>query len=173
MLLCLKMSKIVTITEAAKLSAKHKHEGGKVGLITGCFDIVHLGHAKIFQFAKKHCGVVIIGVDSNKSIQLTKGNGRPINPQKARMKLLEEFESIDYIFPIQLKSHFKSNRTQNYHRNLLIKLMPDYLITCPAAVKVWKEKKQRAVEFSIKLLCDKRKRLNTSTDIVEKIRNRG
>lgn len=71
--------KIKTLLQVAEIAAKAKKSGKTVGLITGCFDVIHLGHVELFQFAKKHCDVVVVGLDSDETIKLNKGPGRPIH----------------------------------------------------------------------------------------------
>ena len=63
----------------------------------GCFDLIHLGHIKYFQFAKAQGDLLIVGVNTDKSIQRLKGDKRPIITETDRISVLEELESIDYL----------------------------------------------------------------------------
>jgi len=81
---------IIGLLEAAKLRKKFRKEGKKLGLITGCFDILHIGHIKFFREAKKRVDFLMVGLDNDKSIKLSKGIGRPINTITDRMLQLEE-----------------------------------------------------------------------------------
>lgn len=71
--------KIKTLDQIAGVSVEARKVGKKVGLITGCFDVIHVGHVELFQFAKKHCDVVVVGLDSDETIKLNKGPARPIH----------------------------------------------------------------------------------------------
>lgn len=77
--------------------------GKTVGLITGCFDVLHLGHLGIFQFAKKHVDILVVGIDSDEAVKATKGPTRPINTQKHRCQLVAELISVDYVLPLTFK----------------------------------------------------------------------
>lgn len=66
----------------------------------GCFDIVHEGHLALFRFCrsiKKAGGYVVVALNSDESIKGLKGPSRPINNLQARIGLLNEIESIDWI----------------------------------------------------------------------------
>lgn len=71
--------KIKTLSQIVKMAAAARKKGQKVGLITGCFDVVHAGHVDLFRFAKKHCDLVVVGLDSDETIKLNKGPNRPIH----------------------------------------------------------------------------------------------
>ncbi len=71
--------KVKSLVQVAKIAVLAKKAGKKVGLITGCFDVVHSGHVDLFRFAKKHCDLVIVGLDSDETIKINKGSNRPIH----------------------------------------------------------------------------------------------
>ena len=148
---------------------KAKEEGKKTGLITGCFDILHLGHIEVFRFAKKRVDILVVGVDSDESIRISKGEKRPFNSLQKRMDFLQEISLVDYTFPIIGVIPFGSNKASKVHKSLLRKLKPDYLITGVVADKFWKDKKKVAKELGIKFLADERRRGSESTKIIEKL----
>src|SRR3989338_9617972 len=96
---------ITTFEKACKIVQKVKKEGKKVGLITGCFDIIHFGYVETIKFANKHCNFLVIGLDSDKTININKGIYRPIFAFKYRSRVLSELKSIDLIF--QIKEMYK------------------------------------------------------------------
>lgn len=65
--------------------------------VTGCFDILHIGHIKLIQFAKEY-GKVIIGINSDKAIRLLKGENRPVNNQEDRKEVLESIKKVYKVF---------------------------------------------------------------------------
>lgn len=73
------MNKEKTLSQVVKIVTAAKRARKKVGLITGCFDVIHVGHVELFQFAKKYCDVVVVGLDSDETIKLNKGPDRPIH----------------------------------------------------------------------------------------------
>ena len=76
---------------------RHRAAGKRVVFTNGCFDLIHLGHVTYFQFAKRQGDVLVVGVNSDESIQRLKGPKRPIISLEDRLGVLEELESIDYL----------------------------------------------------------------------------
>ena len=75
----------------------HRASGKKIVFTNGCFDLIHLGHVKYFQFAKQQGDVLVVGVNTDTGIQRLKGSKRPIINLEDRLGVLEELESIDYL----------------------------------------------------------------------------
>jgi D-beta-D-heptose 7-phosphate kinase/D-beta-D-heptose 1-phosphate adenosyltransferase len=75
----------------------HRATGRKIVFTNGCFDIVHLGHVKYFQWAKSQGDLLIVGVNTDASIRRLKGEKRPVINEGDRVGVLEELESIDYV----------------------------------------------------------------------------
>ena len=74
-----------------------KNTNKKVVFTNGCFDILHLGHVKYLQSAKKLGDILIVGVNSDRSVKKLKGDDRPINNQYDRAYLLASLECVDYV----------------------------------------------------------------------------
>ena len=101
-------SKIKSLKELSQIVKKLKMGGKKIGLITGCFDILHIGHIDLFKFAKNHVDFLIVGLDNDESIKLTKGKDRPLHNIKQRSELIAELNSVDFIFKIGEVFNFSS-----------------------------------------------------------------
>jgi D-beta-D-heptose 7-phosphate kinase / D-beta-D-heptose 1-phosphate adenosyltransferase len=71
--------------------------GKRIVFTNGCFDLIHLGHVKYFQFAKRQGDLLVVGVNTDAGIRKLKGDSRPIITQADRLGVLEELSSIDYI----------------------------------------------------------------------------
>jgi D-beta-D-heptose 7-phosphate kinase/D-beta-D-heptose 1-phosphate adenosyltransferase len=76
---------------------RHRGTGKRIVFTNGCFDLIHLGHVKYFQFAKQQGDVLVVAVNSDASTRRLKGPTRPIIEGRDRLALLEELESIDYL----------------------------------------------------------------------------
>ncbi|HEY7087787.1 MAG TPA: D-glycero-beta-D-manno-heptose 1-phosphate adenylyltransferase [Tepidisphaeraceae bacterium] len=77
--------------------ARHRAMGKRIVFTNGCFDIVHLGHVKYFQLARKQGDLLVVGVNTDAGIQRLKGAKRPIINEVDRLGVLEELQSIDYL----------------------------------------------------------------------------
>lgn len=77
--------------------AAHRAAGKRIVFTNGCFDLIHLGHVKYFQFAAAQGDILIVGVNTDESIQRLKGPKRPVVNEDDRIGVLEELESIDYL----------------------------------------------------------------------------
>ena len=68
-----------------------------VATTNGAFDLLHRGHIHVFEIAKKQSDILIVGVNSDASIQQYKSPTRPINVLLDRLAVLEAIEHIDYL----------------------------------------------------------------------------
>ena len=68
-----------------------------IGLTSGCFDILHEGHIKNLKICKKNCDYLFVCLSSDEQIKRLKGEKRPINSLKDRLKMLIHFDFIDSI----------------------------------------------------------------------------
>ena len=64
----------------------------------GCYDILHVGHIALFEYAKSLGDQLIVGIDSDKRVKQLKGEDRPFNCENDRKKMLESIKYIDKVF---------------------------------------------------------------------------
>jgi D-beta-D-heptose 7-phosphate kinase/D-beta-D-heptose 1-phosphate adenosyltransferase len=88
---------ITTISKLKKILLKAKHKKKKIVFTNGCFDILHTGHIKILQKAKSLGDIVVVGLNTDRSVKRLKGSSRPINNQRDRAILLDSIKFVDYI----------------------------------------------------------------------------
>ena len=88
---------IKTFDEISSIITELKTKDKKIVFTNGCFDILHLGHVKYLEKAKSFGDILIIGLNSDKSVKNIKGNGRPINNQNDRAYILAALEIVDYV----------------------------------------------------------------------------
>lgn len=69
-----------------------------IGFTSGAFDILHAGHVDYLEQANSQCDKLIVGINSDASIQKYKGNNRPIIAENMRVKTVAALESVDYVF---------------------------------------------------------------------------
>ncbi len=75
----------------------YRKQGKRVAFTNGCFDILHAGHVAYLRQARQAGDLLVVGLNSDKSIRRIKGEGRPVNQQDDRVLVLSELESVDYI----------------------------------------------------------------------------
>lgn len=89
--------KIKELKALAELVLQHKNEGKKIVFTNGCYDILHIGHIQCFQESKKLGDLLIVAVNSDRSVGVLKGPSRPIVPEEERAELIAAMESVDYV----------------------------------------------------------------------------
>ena len=88
---------IKTLGEIATLSKELKARSKRIIFTNGCFDILHAGHVRYLETAKSYGDVLILGLNSDRSVTALKGKGRPINTQLDRAYILAALEAVDYV----------------------------------------------------------------------------
>lgn len=75
--------------------------GDSVTLANGCFDLLHVGHVRYLHAAKKIGGRLVVALNSDESVRLLKGEGRPMVPAAERAEILAALADVDavVIFP--------------------------------------------------------------------------
>lgn len=95
-----------------------KNSDKKIVFTNGCFDILHAGHIKYLNKAKKLGDILIIGLNSDSSVKRLKGKTRPINSQESRALLLSALEFVDFVVIFD----------EDTPLNLIEKIRPDILV---------------------------------------------
>ena len=88
---------IKTLSEITVLSEELKTRNKKIIFTNGCFDILHAGHVRYLETAKSYGDILILGLNSDRSVTALKGEGRPINIQMDRAYILAALEAVDYV----------------------------------------------------------------------------
>lgn len=81
------------------MSRKLRAEGSTIVFTNGCFDILHPGHVHILRTARSFGDQLFVGVNTDASVTRLKGSGRPVAELQARMALLAELRSVDFVVP--------------------------------------------------------------------------
>lgn len=111
------MVKIKNFEEIEKISKELKKQGKKIVTTNGCFDLLHIGHMRYLKNAKEQGDILILGLNSDKSIRKLKGKFRPIIPEKERAEILSCLECVNYvvIFDELIPTKFISLIKPNIH----------------------------------------------------------
>ena len=74
-----------------------KFQSETIVFTNGCFDLLHIGHISLFESAKGYGDKLVIGLNSDKSVERIKGNSRPIISEYNRAKVLSSIKFVDAI----------------------------------------------------------------------------
>jgi rfaE bifunctional protein nucleotidyltransferase chain/domain len=74
-----------------------KAKGKVVVLANGCFDLFHAGHIRYLRAAKAKGDILVVAINSDRSVRRLKGMGRPILGQRERAEILSSFSFVDYV----------------------------------------------------------------------------
>lgn len=86
------MNKVCTLEELPE-----KLRGKSVVLANGCFDILHVGHVRYLEGAKRLGDVLVVAINSDSSVQNLKGPGRPILNETERAALVSALRCVDHV----------------------------------------------------------------------------
>ncbi len=111
-------SKLRTLEQLQTELAAHRRQGKTIAFTNGCFDILHAGHVSYLRAAAEQGDLLVVAVNSDRSIRKLKGKDRPVNHEADRVSVLSALESVDYLVI------FDSDTP----KPLLRKLKPDVLV---------------------------------------------
>lgn len=84
--------------EEMKKTAEHLRQQGKtIAFTNGCFDIIHAGHVRYLRQAKSYGDVLVVGLNTDSSVKMYKGDKRPVVPEDERAEVLAALEMVDYV----------------------------------------------------------------------------
>jgi D-beta-D-heptose 7-phosphate kinase/D-beta-D-heptose 1-phosphate adenosyltransferase len=89
--------KLKSLDELAAIAAAARAKGQTVVFTNGCFDLLHRGHVHILRQAKAAGDLLIVGVNSDRSVKSIKAQQRPILPETDRVELIAAMEMVDYV----------------------------------------------------------------------------
>lgn len=115
------MTKIFNYSDLHELVERLRSSGGRVVLVGGCFDILHIGHVRFLKKAKEQGDVLVVALESDEKTKLLKGKGRPINSQEVRAEIMASLETVDYVLKLG------PNVVDNNYLELTEKIAPKVL----------------------------------------------
>ncbi len=95
-----------------------RRSGSRIVFTNGCFDILHAGHVRYLSEARSYGDILVVGLNSDKSVKLIKSENRPIIPELQRAEVLAGLWCVDYVTLFHESDPLK----------LIEKLKPDILV---------------------------------------------
>jgi len=95
-----------------------RDEGRRVVFTNGCFDLLHPGHIALLESARAEGDVLVVGLNSDRSVRMLKGEGRPVLPEAERAEALLALEAVDAVIVYD----------EDTPRETISALLPDVLV---------------------------------------------
>jgi rfaE bifunctional protein nucleotidyltransferase chain/domain len=89
--------RILNRQELAQVVQDLRSQGKRIVATNGCFDIVHVGHVRYLEQAQQLGDVLVVGINSDTSVQKLKGPHRPVNGEQDRAEVLAALRFVDYV----------------------------------------------------------------------------
>ena len=112
------MGKIVSQDELIPLITREKRNGRRVVFTNGCFDLLHPGHVRCLADARALGDLLVVGVNSDRSVRGNKGPERPLVPQNDRAEVIAALSAVDYVTVFD----------EPTPRDLIARLLPTILV---------------------------------------------
>ncbi len=109
---------VVTLDDAARRVADWRREGKRVVFTNGVYDILHPGHVRYLEHARAEGDVLVVGVNSDRSVRANKGPARPINPDQERAELIAALSAVDLAVVFD----------EDTPHDIISRLLPDVLV---------------------------------------------
>ncbi len=100
------MQKSAKVLDKESLAEIKAREGIVFGVVSGCFDLLHLGHIRSMAYAKQYleqypCSALCVLVLSDENIRIKKGESRPVLSINERLEMISNIVCVDYVIPLQ------------------------------------------------------------------------
>ncbi|MBI2798835.1 MAG: D-glycero-beta-D-manno-heptose-7-phosphate kinase [Gammaproteobacteria bacterium] len=110
--------KVFRLVELQNKLESWRHAGLRIGFTNGCFDILHPGHISLIRQARSACDRLVVALNSDSSVRQIKGDGRPVNDERARALVLASLADVDAVILFEEQTPL----------TLIQQLLPDVLV---------------------------------------------
>ena len=90
-------SKVVSRDELVRRVAEERAAGRTIAFANGCFDLLHVGHVRYLESARREADVLVVAINDDHSVSTLKGEGRPILSAADRAELVAALRCVDYV----------------------------------------------------------------------------
>jgi len=89
--------KILSLEVLRERLGEHRRRGRRIVLANGCFDLLHVGHVRYLEGARREGDVLVVGVNDDEGVRGLKGPGRPLLEARDRARLVAALEAVNYV----------------------------------------------------------------------------
>lgn len=90
-------SKVASLDDVRRSVEDARRRGRRVALANGCFDVLHVGHIRYLEGARREADVLVVGVNGDGSVERLKGPGRPVMPSPDRAVIVAALRAVDHV----------------------------------------------------------------------------
>lgn len=145
-----------SVQKVLELRREVHEKAETVGLMFGCYDVLHEGHMAGIEYARQFANVIIVGLAPDTLVRAWKGSGRPINPLRKRLSAIAELPGVDFSFGLPVKQAAISAA--------LLRIRPDVYAEYNEHYRHWK---RLLPLFGIDYRVDNGEKLNSTTSIIK------
>ena len=91
------VAKILSREEVLEKAARKREAGTSIVFANGAFDLLHVGHVRYLEAARLEGDWLVVGVNSDRSVRASKGEGRPILPEAERAEIVAALGCVDAV----------------------------------------------------------------------------
>jgi D-glycero-beta-D-manno-heptose 1-phosphate adenylyltransferase len=89
--------KVLARDELVRRVAEARAAGRTIAFANGCFDLLHVGHVRYLESARREADVLVVAINDDQSVRTLKGEGRPVLPAADRAELVAALRCVDYV----------------------------------------------------------------------------
>jgi D-glycero-beta-D-manno-heptose 1-phosphate adenylyltransferase len=112
------LGRVVSQEELLSRVAGEKAAGRRIVFTNGCYDLLHPGHVRLLEKSRKLGDVLILALNTDRSVRENKGAARPIMPEDERAEVAAALEAVDYVVLFD----------EATPREIIAKILPDVLV---------------------------------------------
>ncbi|HEY4580287.1 MAG TPA: D-glycero-beta-D-manno-heptose 1-phosphate adenylyltransferase [Candidatus Acidoferrales bacterium] len=112
------MGRVLSQDELMQVAGREGRGPRRVVFTNGCFDLLHPGHIQTLEKARSLGDLLVVGVNSDRSVRAIKGPSRPLVPESERAEILAALEAVDFVVLFD----------EDTPRELIARLRPDVLV---------------------------------------------
>jgi rfaE bifunctional protein nucleotidyltransferase chain/domain len=112
------MGKVISWNQIDKELEPYRKTGKKIVFTNGCFDLLHVGHVRYLKEARTLGDILVVGINTDRSVQVLKGPTRPIQNENDRAEILSSLDAVNLVTTFDQETPF----------DLIQRVRPDFLV---------------------------------------------